>query len=83
MLDLVQTTESELGEQHQAVNQECEAHDPNSSNQLDAELMLHDGSIAQRLADGNVTVKGHDNKENKLCNTQGKIEGGLGKAAAY
>ena len=75
MLDLVQTTESELGEQHQAVTQECEAYDPNSSNQLDAELMLHDGSIAQRLTDGNITVKGHDNKERKLhSTTQGKIE---------
>ena len=65
------------------VTHECEACDPSSNNQEDAELLRHDGSIAQRLADGKVTVKGHDHKENQLRTSQGKVEIGLDKAGTY
>lgn len=61
-MDLIRVTESQLRENDQVVTQECEACDPRSNNQVDAELRLHDGSTTQRLAVGNTAVKGHNKK---------------------
>lgn len=75
-------TERQLGEEDQPVAQQGKAEDPSSNNQVDTELRLHDGSVEQRLADGNIAVKGHDNEQDELCAAQGRIEVVLGKAAA-